>query len=76
MMRYLVKHSSIESGQVWWFLDEAIDFQCFNWCTSKTMLKMLKDIKCAKFIKRYDSEEKLNIDADLIFGEHEMKCVD
>ena len=76
MMKYLVKHSSIESGQVWWFLDEVIDFQCFKWCTSKTMLKMLKDIKCARFIKRYGSEDMLNVDVDLVFGECEMKQVE
>ena len=75
MMKYLVKHSSIESGQVWWFLDKVIDFQRFEWCTSKTMLKMLKDIKCARFIKRYSSEEELNIDVDLMFSEYEMKYV-
>jgi hypothetical protein len=75
MIKYLVKHFSIESGKVWWFLDEVVDFQYFEWCRSKTMLKMLKDIKCARFIKRYDSEEELNIDADLMFGKCEMKCV-
>lgn len=76
MMKYLIKHSSIESGKIWWFLDEVIDFQHFEWCTSKTMLKMLKDIKCARFIKRCNSEEELNIDADLMLGEYKMKCVD
>ena len=76
MMKYLVKHSSIEFGKAWWFLDEVTDFRYFDWCTSKIMLKMLKDIKCARFIKRYGSEEQLNIDADLMFGECEMKCVD
>ena len=75
MMKFLVKHSRIESGKVWWFLNEVIDFQYFESCRSKTMLKTLKDIKCARFIKRYYSEEKLNIDADLMFGEYEMKCV-
>lgn len=74
-MKYLIKHYSIESGKVWWFLDEVIDFQHFEWCTSKTMLKMLKDIKCAKFIKRYYSEEELNIDVDLTLAEYEMKHV-
>ena len=75
-MKYLIKHSSIEFGKVWWFLDEVIDFQHFEWCTSKTMLKILKDIKCARFIKRCSSEEELNIYVDLMFGEYEMKRVD
>lgn len=67
-MKYLIKHSNVEAGETWWFLDEVYDFQHFEWCTSKTMLKMLKDIKCARFVKRYDSEEKLNIDVDLNYG--------
>ena len=75
-MKYLVKHSSIEFGKIWWFLDEVIDFQYFEWYTSKTMLKILKDIKCARLVKRYDSEEELNIDVDLMFDECEMKCID
>ena len=33
MMKCLSKHSSAEPGKVWWFLDEAIDFQHFEWCT-------------------------------------------
>lgn len=67
-MKYLIKYSHIEFGQMWWFLDEVIDLQHFEWCTSKTMLKMLQDIKCAKFVKRYDLEEKLNIDVDLTYS--------
>ena len=74
-MKLLVKYSTFEFGQAWWFLDEVIDFQHFEWCTSKTMLKMLKDIKCAKFIKRYSSEEELNIDVDLTFVEYKMKNI-
>lgn len=76
MMKYLVKRSSIESGKIWWFLDEVCDFHYFELCISSTMLDFLKDAKCARFIKRYDSEEELNIDADLMLGEHKMKCVD
>ena len=74
-MKLLVKYSAFEFGETWWFLNEVIDFQYFNWCTSKTMLKILKDIKCARFIKRYSSEEELNIDVDLNVVDYEMKCV-
>lgn len=77
-MKYLIKHSSEEAGQTWWFLDEVDDFLHFEWCRSKTMLQMLKAIKCAKFVKRYDSEEKLNIDVDLKYsmnGSFTMKKV-
>ena len=64
-MKYFIKHSNVEAGQTWWFLDEVYDFLHFEWCRSKTMLKMLKDIKWARFVKRYDSQEKLNIDVYL-----------
>lgn len=73
--QYLIKYSTIEAGQQWWFLNEVDDFQHFEWCTSKTMLKMLKDIRCARFVKRYSSEDVLNIDVDLIFGEYEIKYI-
>ena len=67
-MRYFIKYSAIENNQTWWFLNEVDDFLHFEWCRSKTMLKMLKDIRCAKFVKRYDLEEKLNIDVDICYG--------
>jgi len=74
-MHYLVKYSWDEFGQTWWFLNEVYDIQHFEWCRSKTMLKMLKDIRCARLVKRYDSEEKLNIDVDLIYPMHDIKNV-
>ena len=74
-MKWLIKYSAIECGEIWWFLNEVYDHHHFDWCTSKTMLKILKDIKCARFIRRYSLEEELNIDVDLMFGEYEMKRV-
>lgn len=74
-MIYLVKHSTIESGKVWWFLNIVIDFEHFGWCKSKIILKHFIDIKVAKFIKRYASEEELNIDVDLQFNKYKMKYV-
>ena len=74
-MKYLIKYSAFEFGETWWFLNEVYDFQHFNWCSSKTMLKLLKDIKMARFVKRYSSEEELNINVDLTFNEYEMKIV-
>ena len=67
-MKYFIKYSAIENDKTWWFLNEVDDFLHFEWCRSKTMLKMLKDIRCAKFVKRYDLEEKLNIDVDIYYG--------
>ena len=74
-MKLLIKYSAFEFGETWWFLNEVFCFQRFDWCTSKTMLKILKDIKCARFIKRCSSEEELNIYVDLMFGEYKMKHV-
>ena len=34
------------------------------------MLKILKDIRCARFVRRYESEEKLDIDVDLKYSIH------
>lgn len=73
--KLLVKYSAFEFGETWWFLNEVFYFSHFAWCTSKTMLKMLKDMKCARFIKRYSSEEELNIDVDLTFIKYEMKHI-
>jgi hypothetical protein len=74
-MNYLVKHSNIEFGKTWWFLNIVIDLPHFEWCKSKIILKHFKDIKVAKFIKRYASEEELNIDVDLHFNRYKMKYV-
>lgn len=75
-MKLLIKYSIVEFGETWWFLNEVFYFQHFDSCTTKTMLKVLTDIKCARFIKRYSSEEELNIDVDLNVVDYEMKCVD
>ncbi len=75
MMKYLVKHPTRMLGRICWLLDEVYDFHHFELCTSSMVLKFLKDVNCARLIKRYDSEEELNIDADLMFGECKMKCV-
>lgn len=60
----LVKHSSIEVGRRWWFLDEVYSNECWNDLDfrSKDYLKFLKDEHIARFIKRYSSEEELEID--------------
>lgn len=43
-------------------------------------MTVYKELSCLKIPKevmdKLASEEKLNIDADLMFGECEMKCVD
>ena len=74
-MKLLIKYFTFEFGETWWFLNEVFYIQYFDWCTSKTRLQILKNANCARFIKRYSSEEELNIDVDLIFGEYEMKCI-
>lgn len=72
---YLIKYSLVEAGKTWWFLNEIYDAQHFEWCRSKTMLCFLKDIKVARFVKRYKSEVELDIDVDLMYLMHEIKHV-
>ena len=63
--RWLVKHSSIEFGEEWWFLDE-VDNAC-DWerIISVDSLHFLKNMHRAKFVKRYSSQEELDIEFDL-----------
>ena len=55
---FLIKHSALESGQRWWFLDEVDDIIDFSICNHIYVLKDLKDIQAARFVKRYASEEE------------------
>lgn len=66
---FLIKHSALESDQRWWFLDEVTDVIDFSICNDKCILKDLKDIKTARFVKRYASEEELDIDVTLRYGD-------
>ena len=58
---WLVKHSSVEFDHRWWFLDEVFDYDLWRTCTV-SFLKDLKDIGLARFMKRYSSEEELELD--------------
>ncbi len=74
---FLIKHSTLELDQRWWFLDEVDDIIDFSICNSKYILKDLKSIKAARFVKRYASEEELDIDATIRYGDQcEIKCID
>ena len=75
MFRYFLKYSNVEFGERWWFLNEVLDSQHFKQCTSVVLLKHLKDIKLAKFVKRYSSEEVLDIDVDLSYGKCKVKSI-
>ena len=66
---FLIKHSALESDQRWWFLDEVIDVIDFSICNHKYILEDLKNIKAARFVKRYSSEEELDIDVTLRYGD-------
>lgn len=74
---FLIKHSALESDQRWWFLDEVDDIVDFSICNSKYILEDLKNLKIAKFVKRYASEEELDIDATIRYGDQcKIKCID
>ena len=66
---FLIKHSALESDQRWWFLDEVTDVIDFSICNNKYILEDLKNIKAARLVKRYASEEELDIDAMLRYGD-------
>lgn len=67
--QFLIKHSTLELDQRWWFLDEVDDIIDFSICNSTFILKDLKNVKAARFVKRYASEEELDIDVILRYGD-------
>jgi hypothetical protein len=74
---FLIKHSALESDQRWWFLDEVGDIIDFSICNNKYILEDMKNLKIARFVKRYASEEELDIDATIRYGDQcEIKCID
>ena len=66
---FLIKHSTLESDQRWWFLDEVTDVIDFSLCNHRYILEDLKNLKIARFVKRYASEEELDIDVVLRYGD-------
>ena len=66
---FLIKHSTLESDQRWWFLDEVTDVIDFSICNHRYILEDLKNLKIARFVKRYASEEELDIDVVLRYGD-------
>ena len=66
---FLIKHSTLESDQKWWFLDEVDDVIDFSICNHSYILEDLKNLKIARFVKRYASEEELDMDVMLRYGD-------
>ena len=65
----LIKHSNIESGTKWWFLyrlrrnDLSLD------AIKEIGLDVLRHIRYAVFLKRFSSEEELDIESAVKYGE-------
>ena len=65
----LIKHSNIESGAKWWFLyrfrrnDLSLD------AIKEIGLDVLRHIRYAVFLKRFSSEEELDIESAVKYGE-------
>lgn len=65
----LIKHSNIESGVKWWFLyrlrrnDLSLDD------VRGIGLDVLRHIRAVVFLKRFSSEEELDIEAAVKYGE-------
>lgn len=64
---WLVKHSSVELDCRWWFLDEVFDYDIWRTC-SASFLESLKEIGLARFMKRYSSEEELELDVAIKYS--------
>lgn len=65
----LIKHSNIEFGTKWWFLyrlrrnDLSLD------AIKEIGLDVLRHIRVVVFLKRFSSEEELDIEAAIKYGE-------
>ena len=64
----LVKHSSVEFGIKWWFLHDVR----LGGATAKEISKMsyddLRQAKACVFIKRFESEAELDVEAAIKYG--------
>lgn len=64
----LIKHSSVESGIRWWFLHDAL----FDGISAEELPKIsyddLRQAKACTFVKRFESEAELDMEAAVKYG--------
>lgn len=65
----LIKHSNIESGVKWWFLYRLRRSDLSLDDAKEIGLDVLRHIRAVAFLKRFSSEEELDIEAVVKYGE-------
>jgi len=65
----LIKHSNVEFGMKWWFLYELRRNDLSLDDLKEAGLDDLRHTRTIAFLKRFDSEEELNIEAAVKYGE-------
>ena len=65
----LIKHSNIESGVKWWFLYRLRRSDLSLDDAREIGLDVLRHTRSAVFLKRFSSEEELDIEAAVKYGE-------
>ena len=65
----LIKHSNIESGAKWWFLYRLSRNDLSLDAIKEIGLDVLRHIRYAVFLKRFSSEEELDIESAVKYGE-------
>ena len=65
----LIKHSNIEFGTKWWFLYRLRRSDLNLDAVKEIGLDVLRHTQSAVFLKRFSSEEELDIEAAVKYGE-------
>ena len=65
----LIKHSNIENGTKWWFLYRLSRNDLSLDDVKEIGLDVLRHIRYAVFLKRFSSEEELDIESAVKYGE-------
>ena len=65
----LIKHSNIESGTKWWFLYRLSRNDLSLDDVKEIGLDVLRHIRYAVFLKRFSSEEELDIESAVKYSE-------
>lgn len=63
----LLKHSNVEFGMKWWFLYETAAGVTLDLVTEEG-LDACRNIRAVRFLKRFSSEEELEIEAIVKYG--------
>lgn len=65
----LIKHSNVEFGRTWWFLYRLERDDLDLSAAREVGLDTLRYTRAARFLKRFGSEEELELEAAVKYGE-------